>query len=122
MRKILVVEDNDSLREILQEHLELNGYEVMTGVNGQEGIMFLKKYSDFDLVITDFRMPKINGIEVIKFVRQSNPKIKIILLSGDDMRLVYPAAELAGADKIILKDFNFSLDSISRAIKQLLGP
>lgn len=119
-KKILVIEDNESLRKILKEYLELNGYEVMVARDGQEGIILLKKYSDFDLVITDFQMPKANGIEIIKFIRQRDSKIKIILLSGDDMRIVFPAGMNAGADKVISKDFGFSLNSFSQTIQELL--
>lgn len=120
-KKILVVDDNESMREILQEWLELQGYETETAKDGQEGMMLLKKsFDDFDLVITDFRMPKLNGIELIRWVKQRGQNKKIILLSGDDMRLVYPAAKNAGADKVISKDFNFSLHDISRTIQELL--
>lgn len=119
-KKILVIEDNDSLREILKNYLESSGYEVMAGADGQEGIMLLKKHPDFNLVITDFRMPKANGIEIIKFIRQRDPDVKIVLLTGGDMRIVFPAGMNAGANKVISKDFGFSLNHFSQTIQELL--
>lgn len=118
-KKILVVEDNKSLRELLKEYLELNGYEVMVARDGQEGMMLLKKsFDDFDLIITDFRMPKMNGIEVIRFIKQRDPTIKTILVTGEDMRLVAPVAEAAGADKVMAKPVDFSY--LQKTVKELL--
>jgi len=120
-RKILVVEDNGSMREILSTLLQGEGYEVEIAKDGQEGMMLLKKnFNGFDLIITDFRMPKMNGIEVIRWVKQRDSKIKTVLISGDDMRLVEPVAKAAGADKVIPKDSNFSLAYISKTVKELL--
>ncbi len=117
-RKILVIEDDASTREILREWLELNGYEVITAEDGYEGIMLLKKYAFFDLVITDFRMPKMTGIQVIQWIKiwikQRYPNIKTILITGDDMRLVKDAS----ADKIIAKPFDFA--KLKKTINNLL--
>lgn len=116
-KKILVIEDNVNLREILKDCLEINNYKVEIARNGQEGIMLLKKQW-FDLVITDFRMPKMNGIEVIRWIKQRDPKVKTILISGDDMVFVEPVAKAAGADYIFAKPFDFS--SLKKIINKLL--
>lgn len=118
-KRILVIEDNESMREMLKEYLELQGYEVETAGNGKEAIPILKRQG-FDLVITDFNMPEINGIGVIKFIKQRDPdtKIKIILLSAEDMRLVFPQAKNAGADKVLPKPLDFP--HFQKTIKELL--
>lgn len=119
-KRILIVEDNELWRNLLKEYLEMDGYEVITAADGQEGMMLLKKYSDFDLIVTDFKMPKASGIEIVKFIRQRDSDVKIVLLSGEDMRIVFPAAKNAGADKVISKDYGFSLNFLSQTIKELL--
>lgn len=119
-KKILVIEDDESMREILTILLQEEGYEVETARDGQEAILILGKQW-FDLVITDFNMPEINGIGVIKFIRKRDSNIKIILISGEDMKLMYPAAKNAGADKVIPKNFDLKLSYISKAVKELLA-
>lgn len=106
-KKVLVVEDEKNFREILKMLIESWEHcEVGTARDGQEAASIIQKDPGIDLVITDLRMPKTNGIELIKWIRQKNQKIKIILLSGEDMRLVAPVAEAAGADKVLSKPFN----------------
>lgn len=120
-KRILVVDDNELMRCLLRAWLERQGYEIETAQDGREGMMLLKKLNHFDLVITDFRMPKTNGIELIKWIRQKDQKIKIILLSGEDVRLVYSAAKNAGADEVISKNGDLRSEHISSAARELLA-
>jgi CheY-like chemotaxis protein len=119
-KKILLVEDNEVLREAIKKFLELRGYEVMTAGDGLEAIVILRR-QHFDLIITDFMMPKLNGLELIHWIKRKRCDIKIILLSGEDMKLVYPAAKRAGADKIIPKNFDLKLRYIFNAAEELLA-
>ena len=72
MEKILVVEDKDSMAQMLKETLELDGYEVVIARDGAEGIKFIRE-NKVDLVLTDLRLPKKDGIEVLKASKDENP-------------------------------------------------
>lgn len=108
-KRILVVDDEEHMRNIFSVMLREEGHEVITAGNGEEGAALFKKYSAFfDFVITDFRMPKMNGIELIRFIKlQNNNKIKTILVSGDNMLLTEPVAKAAGADYVLAKPLDF---------------
>ena len=101
---VLLVDDNrDGLlvRSLLLEEL---GYKVQSARNGEEGLKLFQA-SNFDVVVTDYRMPRMNGVELIERIRQLNPNARIILLSG----FVEPLGlteENTGADAVIAKSCN----------------
>lgn len=81
MANILVVDDENSMREFLEIMLSKEGYQVATAAGGGEAIDLLKK-SDFDLVITDIRMKEIDGLEVLKKCKELHPNTIVILISA----------------------------------------
>jgi len=78
--KILLVDDDKFIRDNFSERLKNNKYEVSSAEDGEEAIEKIAS-DDFDVVITDIRMPKVNGIEVLKFTKKNKPKIKVIVMS-----------------------------------------
>jgi CheY-like chemotaxis protein len=70
MKKILLIEDNDLVRENTSEMLELEGYEVLSAVNGGEGLMMAKQALP-DVILCDIMMPEVNGYEVLTQLKQS---------------------------------------------------
>ena len=80
--KILIVDDNQSLATVICSMLELKGYEVSSAFNGLEGY---SEYFQFqpDLVITDIQMPGENGFELINHIREQDPSVKTIYMSGN---------------------------------------
>jgi CheY-like chemotaxis protein len=81
MKKILVIEDDDLVRNLLSIMLGKEGYEVVTASNGKEGVeSFLK--DSVDLVITDLIMPEQDGIETIIELKKIAPNLKIMAISG----------------------------------------
>lgn len=119
MKKILVVEDEESFREILKILIESwVRCEVNTARDGREAAGIIQKDSGINLVITDFRMPKMNGIELIRFIKQRDSAIKTILVTGEDMRSVAPVAEAAGANKVLSKPLDFQ--DFQRTVKKFL--
>ena len=72
MEKILVVEDKESMALMLKETLELEGYEVVIASDGAEGIKNVKE-NKVDLVLTDLKLPKKNGLDVLKVSKEENP-------------------------------------------------
>jgi two-component system response regulator PilR (NtrC family) len=81
MANILVVDDENSMREFLEIMLNKEGYQVATAAGGGEAIDLLKQ-SDFDLVITDIRMKEIDGLEVLKRCKELHPHTIVIMISA----------------------------------------
>ena len=81
MGRIMVVEDDPSVRELLREILKRAGHDVIAAGNGKEAIALYKK-SPADLIITNILMPEKEGLETIQELRRENPDIKIIAISG----------------------------------------
>ena len=81
MEKILVVDDEQSLREVLGIMLKRAGYAVTSAADGEEAIEHLNK-EIFDLVITDLRMPKVDGMEVLKAVKSASPETVVLVITA----------------------------------------
>ena len=98
---ILLVDDNRDGLLVRRCLLEELGYRVETATNGEEGLRLFES-SPFDVVVTDYRMPRMDGGELIQRIRKLNPHTRIILLSGfvDPLGLTEQAT---GADVVIAK-------------------
>jgi CheY-like chemotaxis protein len=81
MTTVLLADDNDDIRELLQEFLEGAGYAVIAAADGQEAIDHLAA-SGIDLIIADINMPRRTGLEVLRTVREQLPEVPVIMLSG----------------------------------------
>ncbi len=81
MEKLLVVEDKESMAQMLKETLELQGYEVIIASDGAEGIKRVRD-SRVDAVITDLRLPKKNGLDVLKASKAENPLTPVIVMTA----------------------------------------
>jgi|UniRef100_A0A7V3RDW4 DNA-binding response OmpR family regulator len=80
-KKILVVEDEEPVRMLIQEELEDEGYEVKTVKNGKEALEYLSS-NDADLVTLDIEMPDMNGLEVAGKIREMKKPVKILILTA----------------------------------------
>jgi DNA-binding NtrC family response regulator len=80
--RILAVEDEADILEFLKEFLINGGYEVATALNGEQALQLLNGQR-FDLLVVDLKMPRINGLEVLKRARELDPNILGILITGD---------------------------------------
>ncbi|MBI5406207.1 MAG: response regulator [Nitrospirae bacterium] len=78
---ILVVDDDEDILELIERHLSNKGYEVVTAYDGEQALPLLEKVK-FDLVITDLKMPKIDGMEVLRRVKEKDPHIEVVILTG----------------------------------------
>ena len=90
--RILIIEDEDEVREVVKMFLESAGYTVVEAQDGEDGISRMKEGSNLlqvGLIITDIRMPKVNGVEAIKYIQENAPSKPIIVLTG------YPDTDLA---------------------------
>jgi DNA-binding response OmpR family regulator len=121
MSRILLIDDDDSLRAMLRDSLVHYGFTVTEARDGREGLDLLDR-GGIDLVITDIVMPVKEGLEVLMELRRRQPPVKIIAISGGGrssaMDLLQTAA-LMGASKVIHKPF--SHDELIIAICELLS-
>jgi len=79
--RILVVDDDPSVREVIRAMLESVGFSVQVAVNGRDAVSMLGS-ATYDLIMTDLVMPEQEGIATIKQIRQSHPNLKVIAMSG----------------------------------------
>ncbi len=104
--RILVIDDEDSVRDVLSQMLRAKGHQVVAAASGEEGIEQFEK-GTFDLVLTDLGMPKISGWEVGKAVKKMNPGIPVAMITGWGMELNRDKMSESGIDLIISKPFDF---------------
>jgi len=81
LKRILVVDDEAQIRTMLTQMLELEGYEVHTAENGEDGLALVGRYT-FDLVITDMIMPVKDGLKFIMELVRDYPDLKVLAISG----------------------------------------
>ncbi len=81
-RRILVVDDEEEVREILAETLVEFGYVVLTAASGEQALPMLAKDNSVAMVITDVRMPGMSGLELADEIRRRWPEVKVVLISG----------------------------------------
>ena len=106
MARILVVDDDEQIRQMLVQTLQQAGYEVADVTNGTEAIA-AAGLVPFDLMITDILMPETDGLEVISQLRAKCPKMRIIAISGGGLSEIdlLPTAKLLGAVRTLYKPF-----------------
>lgn len=116
MKKILLVDDEDSIHLLYREELEEEGYEVHSALSGEEALEKLNIISP-DLVILDINMPGINGIDALRRMKELNPNMPVILSSA------YPEFKQDFAswasEEYIVKSAN--LDELKAAVKRHLS-
>jgi len=116
MRKILLAEDEEHIRDSVKLNLELEGYEVSTASSGSDAVIMAKK-TLFDLVILDVMMPGQNGFEACKLIKQQRPQTPVLFLTA----LSDSANRIQGlklADDYLPKPFN--LEELILRVKNLL--
>lgn len=115
---ILLVDDNRDGLLVRRSLLEELGYQVEIAATGEEGLKLFEA-TRFDVVVTDYRMPRMNGAELIQKIRKLDPQARVILLSG----FVEPyglTEQSTGADAIIAKNSNEPAHLV-RWVKRLLN-
>ena len=103
--KVLVVDDEQSIVTLLQYNLEQSGFEVLTAMDGQEGKEIAETESP-DIIVLDLMLPKLDGMEVCKQLRQKNIMIPILMLTAKDDELDKIIGLELGADDYMVKPFS----------------
>ena len=120
MKKILIVDDEADIIEILQFVLEANDYECVTAMDGEEGLKLAREINP-DLIILDVMMPKINGYKISRLLKYDNkykdiPILMITARSQEEDKII---GEETGADEYITKPFK--VDYVVEKVKSYLG-
>lgn len=104
--RILVIDDEPFVRDILSKMFGLKGHEVVVASDGEEGIERFKS-EPFDLVFTDLGMPKLSGWEVGKTIKELRPQTPVIMITGWGTELDPGKLRANGIDRVVTKPFNF---------------
>jgi len=102
--KILLVDDEKAISLSLQKFLESRGHKVTISLKAKEGLELFKK-DKFDLVLSDITMPDMDGIELIKKMKERDNNSKIIVITGHILKEKGEKAKEAGADEVLIKPF-----------------
>jgi CheY-like chemotaxis protein len=117
-KRILVADDNKVIRNAVSRFLEFMGFEVAIAGNGIEALaVFLE--SSFDLVLTDFQMPAMDGLSLAGHIKERSPSTPVILITGSDRETVRNKAEGGPVDSVIFKPFR--LEDLHRTIQGALA-
>ena len=117
--RILVVDDEQHIRDILAETLRDSGYSVETAANGQEGVVRLRTGS-YDLILLDIRMPIHSGLDVLKLLRRNGGSPPVMVITGLASSEELDEALRLGAAKCIRKPFHLKtlLSDIAGLLQQ----
>lgn len=119
MAKILVVDDQESMRHIISVMLEEQGHLVVRAGDGAEAFEQFQD-GDFDLIVADVNMPKLDGLVFLKKVKAAKPATKVIFVTGMLAETISLGAEKFGLDGLIIKPFEkpAALDTINKVLSR----
>lgn len=116
-RRILVVDDDPDSLEIIAEALNWDGYAVQKSLSGREAMKIIRKWEP-DLIILDRDMPKVNGLDVVREMRQRTSYVSVIFISGNNSTEAVIEGLDAGADDYVAKPFD-PLELLARVRTQI---
>jgi len=116
-KSILIVDDEEGIRNLLCSVLSLGGYNVSTVSDGLAGLEELKA-GDYDVVISDMKMPKASGLDILAEVKKTGRKTKVILISGYNTEEEANIIKEAGAFSFLSKPF--TLDEVNETVRKAL--
>ncbi len=117
--RILVIDDEASIRDLCARVLARAGFEVTSAGSGEEGLALLSQ-EPVDLIVTDIRMPGLSGLDVLKRAKAALPRVRVILITGFGTPQTLTRAEHAGADRVLTKPFNPA--ELVAAVRAVLAP
>jgi two-component system alkaline phosphatase synthesis response regulator PhoP len=117
MKKILIVDDEEDILTFLSYHFKKSGFSVTTAEDGAKGLLEFEK-EEFDIIISDIRMPNMGGVEMCTEMKKRSKSIPFVFLTAvtDDYKILY--AMMSGADQIV--DKPIKLDYLTSIVNGLL--
>jgi len=119
MEKLLVVDDERSMRELLELVLKREGYSVHTAENGTRALELIRQ-NVYDLIISDVKMPDINGIELLARVREISPETMVIMITAFATVDTARKAFKLGAEDLVIKDAGFDVEELKVSVGKVL--
>jgi two-component system response regulator PilR (NtrC family) len=115
--RLLYADDEAALREMVQNHLSLEGYDVETVADG-EGAIEMLNGKKFDIVLLDVHMPNVDGLGVLKHMHARGIRSKLIMLTGDGDPQIANECAKYGASDYLTKPYNYHelIDAIDRVM------
>ena len=118
MAKILVIDDEQGIRDLLDTLLRRKGYDVVLADNGQKGLELFRRERP-DVVVLDLKMPGMGGLTVLQEIRSFNPKQPVVILTGAGTAEAEQRVRALGVTEYVEKEF--SLHLLGDALHRLLG-
>jgi CheY-like chemotaxis protein len=118
MAKILVIDDEQGIRDLLDTLLRRKGYDVVLAESGQKGLDLFRRERP-DVVVLDLKMPGMDGLAVLQQVRSFNPKQPVIVLTGAGTPEIEQQVRALGVTEYVEKEF--SLHRLGDSLKRLLN-
>ena len=120
--KILVIDDEEKIRDVLEYALKSEGYEVRCAGNGREGMKLLET-EQFDLIVSDIIMPEMDGFELVRGLKKEAHATPVLIMSGGSARLSSEAllemAQMFSARQTLKKPF--LIDQFLSAVRDLIA-
>jgi DNA-binding NtrC family response regulator len=117
-KRVLVIDDDESMRHLLVDTLEVFGYQVSTAKDGRQALDMLDEAS-FDLAICDLMMPRLNGRDFLKKVKDHTPGLPVIIITGYGTAQTEDEIMRLGARGYLSKPF--TIEQIRTLVEQILG-
>jgi DNA-binding response OmpR family regulator len=105
MHKVLVIEDEEGMRDILKTYLENNGYQVLTAKNGKEGLDLFNENKDVKIILLDIMLPDISGWSLLKTIRETS-KVPVMMITARGEEYDKLLGFELGADDYVVKPFS----------------
>ena len=118
-KRILVVDDDPDIRQVLLDRISAYGYTVETVINGREALDALRR-GGFDGVLLDMRMPEIDGLEVLRRTHDSHPGLPVVMVTAMSVKEQIVQAAAEGACAYLLKPFDAA--QLKHTVEHCFGP
>ena len=119
MARILLADDDATVRDLVERVLVAGGHGVLTAQDGQEVLALGESGADIDALVTDVQMPGLDGISLAKRLSVSRPGLRVLLMSGYPEHLERGITEIGGRIEVLTKPC--SIDEIRRRLEALLA-
>jgi CheY-like chemotaxis protein len=117
---LLLIEDDEAFREMLTHYLQRRGYTILSAQNGEEGLTYILQHLDeIDAVLLDRHMPRCDGLEFLAEMRRHAPRLRVVMISGNDLEHERAALEQHGVFSFLKKPF--SLRVLSNTLRELFA-
>jgi CheY-like chemotaxis protein len=116
--RILLVDDEDVVRSLLERFLERKGYDTVVAPDGRTALQIFRE-EHVDLVLSDLRMPGLNGLELLTAIKEINPRTPVVIISGHGDAQTVVEALKGGAENFVAKPL--SMDTLNRVVEQALA-